>query len=144
MVEYSIQTNHLHLIVEGSDRTGVARGVAGLCIRIARGLNRLWCRRGAVFADRYHDVVLRNPRQVRNALLYVLQNARKHGTRFARTDPFSSGPSFRGWARLSPGNPDPRGPRARAPTAAARTWLLSRGWLRHGRLTWSGSPRAGR
>ncbi len=132
-----MQSNHVHMIVEGSDRVRIARGVQGLCVRIARGLNRLWSRRGTVFAHRYHDVVLRTPRQVRNALLYVLQNGRKHGSRFARTDPFSSGPWFRGWTRkvASPG-------RTR-PTATARTWLLTRGWERHGLLNWSESPRAG-
>ncbi len=146
VTEYSIQSNHVHLIVEGSDRDRIARGIQGLCVRIARGLNRLWRRRGSVFADRYHDVVLRTPRQVRHALLYVIQNGRKHGARFARADPFSSGPWFQGWveppARLSRSVDSwvrlafPRGV-----TAAARTWLQTRGWLRHGRLSWSEGPR---
>ena len=35
-------------------------------------------RRGSVFADRYHDRVLKTPREVRNALRYVLGNGRKH------------------------------------------------------------------
>ena len=56
-------------------------GMQGLAIRIARGLNRLWGRKGKVFADRYHDRVLRTPREVRNALAYVLNNARRHAVR---------------------------------------------------------------
>ncbi len=143
VTEYSVQSNHVHLLVEGSDRVRIARGLQGLCIRIARRLNKLWMRRGSVFADRYHDVVLRTPRQVRHALVYVLQNGRKHGARFARVDPYSSGPWFRGW-RHPPPRPTAGGAwQARDPTAAARTWLLTLGWRRHGRLAWSESPRAG-
>ncbi len=140
MVEYSIQTNHVHLIVEGADRDRIARWTGGLCVRMARGLNRVWRRRGSVFADRYHDVVLRTPRQVRNALRYVLQNARKHGVRFAHVDPLSSGRWFRGWLEPLPvraardvAGPDP-------PVARAHTWLLTHGWLRHGRLAFAELP----
>jgi len=50
-------------------------------IRVAKGLNKLWARRGKVFADHYHDRILRTPREVRNALCYVLHNAKKHGLR---------------------------------------------------------------
>ncbi len=141
VTEYSVQSNHVHLIVEGSDRVRIARGMQGLCIRIARRLNKLWGRRGSVFADRYHDVVLRTPRHVRNALLYVLQNGRKHGARFVRADPFSSGPWFQGWTRPVQPLRWRGGETARAPTATARTWLLTQGWLRHGRLQWTESPR---
>jgi hypothetical protein len=50
-----------------------------------------------VFADRFHDRELRTPRDVRNALVYVLQNLRKHGIAVAGPDPYSSGPEFDGW-----------------------------------------------
>jgi len=36
--------------------------------RIARAVNRVFCRRGAVLADRYHARVLRTPTEVRRAL----------------------------------------------------------------------------
>jgi hypothetical protein len=36
-VHFTIQSDHLHLIVEAPDKRGLARGVAGLEIRIARG-----------------------------------------------------------------------------------------------------------
>ncbi len=137
VVEYSVQSNHVHLIVEGSDRVRIARGMQGLCVRMARRLNRLWRRRGSVFADRYHDVVLRTPRHVRHALVYVLQNARKHGIRYAGADSRSSAPWFDGWARRLSRR---AGLPARPPTASARTWLLTRGWLRHGRLAWNERP----
>jgi REP element-mobilizing transposase RayT len=98
VVHHSIQTNHLHLIVEATDRAALTSGLRGLLVRIARALNRLWCRQGSVFADRFHEHELRSPREVRNALVYVLQNLRKHGIALAGPDPLSSGPEFDGWS----------------------------------------------
>ena len=87
--------------------------------------DRLWKRRGAVLADRYHSEPLESPRQVRNALVYVLQNARKHGCWVARVpDAYSSGPDFDGWLET--------GAVSERRLAAPRTWLLRLGWRRHG------------
>ncbi len=97
VVHHSIQTNHLHLIVEADDRSSLTAGMRGLLVRIARALNRLWKRSGTVFADRFHEHELRKPREVRNALVYVLQNLRKHGIALSGPDPLSSGPEFDGW-----------------------------------------------
>jgi REP element-mobilizing transposase RayT len=76
--QFSVQGNHVHLIVEAEDRRALSRGVQGLAIRIAKGLNRVMRRRGTVFADRYHAHVLRTPSELRRALSYVLENLRKH------------------------------------------------------------------
>jgi putative transposase len=99
LVHFSVQSNHMHLLVEGGCRSTLARGLQGLAVRMARALNRLWRRWGSVFADRYHGHVLRTPREVWNALRYVLCNARKHGawSSRTRTDPCSSGAWFDGW-----------------------------------------------
>src|SRR5690349_15420227 len=102
IVHYSIQTNHLHLLVEASGRESLALGVQGLLVRVARGLNRLWKRAGKIFVDRYHAHELRHPAEVRRALAYVLQNARKHGVPLTGVDACSSGPWFEGW-REAPG-----------------------------------------
>lgn len=136
VVEFSVMRNHLHLIVEASDRVALSRGMQGLKIRLARRLNRVWGRKGTVFADRYHARVLATPLEVRRALSYVLNNARRHayqhgGHRLARrwVDPYSSADTFPGfrerWARAGP--PD-------EVVRPARTWLLRRGWRRHGLL----------
>ena len=129
LVHYSVQKNHLHMIVEAKDRTALSKGLQGLFVRVARGLNRLWERKGSVFADRYHDVILKAPKQVRNALLYVIQNVRRHRPGDFGTDPFSTGPWFDGWREHRP--------RPKVPSVAARahTWLLRVGWRKHGLLS---------
>ena len=129
VVEFSILSNHLHAIVEASDQRALSRAMIGLTTRIARGLNRLWKRAGQVFDDRYHARILTSPRAVRSALIYVIQNARKHGAwRSLAPDVFSSAPWFDGWKGRVEKAADSR-PRV---LERARTWLLSIGWRRHG------------
>ncbi|ACG72200.1 conserved hypothetical protein [Anaeromyxobacter sp. K] len=135
VVHFSLQGNHLHLLVEAGGAGALSAGMQGLTIRLAKGLNGLMARRGRVFADRYHAHVLRTPAEVRNALAYVLLNHRSHraraGERAGRgsVDRYSSGACFDGW-RDAAG----RGEAARV-TAAARTWLLATGWRRRGLLS---------
>lgn len=130
IVQFSVQHDHVHLIVEAKDRVALARGAQGLSVRLARALNRMMNRKGAVFADRYHARVLRTPRQVRHAIAYVLCNARKHGVA-PRTrrwlDPCSSACAFDGWRDLEAAE-------GSAPVAAPRSWLLRVGWRRLGLL----------
>ena len=71
LVQFSVQSNHVHMLVEADGRASLSRGMQGLVVRMARALNRTWTRTGTVFADRYHAHVLRTPREVRHALAYV-------------------------------------------------------------------------
>lgn len=78
LVVYSVQRDHLHLIVEAKDRDALGRGMKALASRLARAVNRVLGRSGKVLRDRYHLQVLTNPRQVRNTISYALSNARRH------------------------------------------------------------------
>ena len=163
LVHFSVQSNHLHLIAEARDRLALAlaRGMQGLCIRVARAANGAIGRSGRLFADRYHARALKTPRQVRFALRYVLLNAKKHArapqgsagapvkrrTTASRAplagfvDACSSAPWFAGFARPSElvfGARSARWAWEQAsngdepPVAAPRTWLLRIGWKRAG------------
>jgi REP element-mobilizing transposase RayT len=94
VVHYSIQGSHLHLIVEAEGAPSLSKGMQGLCIRLARRLNKLCRRRGPVFVDRYHAHVLDSRSEVINAVRYVLDNYRHHvrGWEYAHAefDPCSS------------------------------------------------------
>jgi REP element-mobilizing transposase RayT len=136
LVHYSIQGNHVHMIVEADGPHELARGMKAIGSRLARAVNRIFRRSGPVLADRSHVHVLRTPREVRNALAYVLLNARRHaakaGRRMSRAfaiDPASSGRWFDGWTKpFIPGLP------SRAAVAAPRSWLLTTGWKTRGLL----------
>ena len=147
LVQFSLQGQHLHLVCEADDRRALARGMRGLLIRLARQLNRQLGRSGKVMRDRYHSRVLRTPTEVRNVLAYVLCDFRRHaaerGLRLERgwIDPFSSGPHFDGWRDLV--RPPEAYARAPACTAAPRSWLLARGWLKRGRISVATVPAGG-
>lgn len=124
IVHYSIQGNHLHLLVEAEDKDSLAKGMQGLAIRIAKTLNRLFNRNGQVWADRYHSHVLKARREVANALRYVLGNFARHARRWGEraatfADAFSS-VRFIGFVTDE------------APVAEPRTWLLRVGWVKPG------------
>ena len=145
LVEYSIQHNHLHLIVEAESQDALSRGMKSIASRFAKAVNRTFRRRGRVIAGRYHVQLLTSPRQVRNALRYVLLNVRKHFKQReghappVKIDAASSGSRFDGW------RPSPESFRARATqeevgVAKAASWLLSLGWRRHGLIDPSAVP----
>ena len=135
VLHFSVQDDHLHLIVEADDTRALGRGLRGLAIRVARAVNRVLGRRGAVWGDRYHARALTTPRAVRHALVYVLMNRRKHCGGEPGLDPCSSAVYFDGW--LQPIGTVPPA----APVVRARTWLAAMGWRRHGLLDIDERPR---
>ena len=136
LVHFSVQRDHVHLIVETENKSALSRGAQGLAVRIARALNRLMGRTGKVFADRYHARVLRTPRQTRNAIRYVLGNARKHGIALpARgVDPCSSAAAFDGWAGDIVTSSHELARAAADAVVHPSSWLLRIGWRRGGGL----------
>jgi REP element-mobilizing transposase RayT len=149
VVHFSVQGNHVHLLVEASDRAGLSAGLRSLAIRLALRLNRLLMRRGKVWVDRSHQHVLKTPRAVRNALVYVLGNHRKHDARSTlRIDPCSSAPYFDGFHDVARAPPTPAQCGASnqgaasdgAPISPPRTWLLASSWKRQGPLSSSEYP----
>jgi REP element-mobilizing transposase RayT len=137
IVHYSVQRDHLHLIVEAADARSLSRAMQGLSVRIAKALNRTLGRKGKVFTDRFHDRVLTSPKQVRHALAYVLCNARKHGVAPpvpGWTDPCSSARVFDGWSRAICSMGRAVDDMAIAATVTPRVWLLRIGWRRGGLL----------
>ena len=131
LIQFSVQADHLHLLVEGSDTRSLALGLRGLTIRLARAVNRALGRTGSVWNDRYHARALRTPREVRHGLVYVLMNFRKHLRHQPRgLDPCSSAPWFDGFRGAD--RPALVLTADAAPVAVSRTWLGTIGWRRHG------------
>ena len=132
IVEFSVQSNHLHLIVEADDNDALARGMKSFTVRANRLFNAAsGRRRDQVWAGRYHRADLTTPRQVRNALVYVLNNARRHRVITSRElviDAGSSAPWFQGWTMPRTVRDGPR------PTELPHTFLLARLWQKHGRI----------
>jgi len=111
VVHFSVQGNHLHLVVEASDRPSMTQGLRALLIRVAKRLNEVMGTHGGVYADRFHERVLRTPSEVRNAVRYVLRNHEHHYAATPAPDRFSSAV-------------------ATDVVSAPDSWLLRVGWTR--------------
>ncbi|MEA2753379.1 MAG: REP-associated tyrosine transposase [Myxococcales bacterium] len=126
IVHYSIQNDHLHMLVEADDALRLTNGMKSFAVRVAMLVNHrvMARRRGKVWGDSYHRRELTTPSEVRSCLVYVLNNHLKHGEwQVGLIDPCSSAPWFHGWMhRREPVPPEPdAGQRA-------WTWLLAKGW----------------
>jgi REP element-mobilizing transposase RayT len=139
LVHVSIQTSHLHVLVEATNRAAFERGMRSLTINAARAINRTLLGCGNVFEYRYHATHIKTERYARHALAYVLNNWRRHREDFengrmrtAKLDPYASGVSFDGWVGAPrfalPGGYVP------LPVAPAQTQLLRVGWRSFGRV----------
>ena len=127
VVHYSIQRDHLHLLIEAQDNVSIACGMKSVGARIGKLVNRLFDRAGKVLDGRYHLRPLRTPLEVRRALSYVLLNHRHHDARRRGPDPASSGRWFDGWCIATA----PRDLTDVREVAPPRTWLLRVGWRRY-------------
>ena len=127
IIQFNVMGNHIHLIVEADSNESLSRGMQGLCVRVAKALNRLMDRSGAVFSDHFHSRILKTPTELVNAIAYVLDN---HAHHF--------------------GSPDTRYSSASLPAerrdlvlAQPKTWLLRVGWRRARSVAPEPPPAAG-
>jgi putative transposase len=121
LVEFAVLGTHLHLVIEAETSDALSRGMQGLCVRLARSLNRLLQRRGSLFNDHYHSHLLKTPAEVAYALRYVLDNAEKH---------YGVGPGRRDLRSILVDCCTSSSPELRELLFLPRGWLLSIGWKR--------------
>ncbi len=150
VVHYSVQSNHVHLIVEAAGKQALGCGMKAVASRFARAVLRVFHLQGPVVHGRYAMRVLATQGEVRHALAYVLLNVRKHWFERsgkappARLDEASSGRWFDGWARA----PSPTSQRSvtddEPEVAIPRTYFLAAGWRRHGLIRPDEIPSAAR
>jgi putative transposase len=133
VVHWAVRDHLLLLLVEAKNRDQLRRGMQGLLIRSARGLNRAWRQPGKVWNDRYQDVVLRTPRAVRDALVLLFEGSDDFAGRRAGQVP-SSAPWFDGFAAPLRVIAEPE---LQPPVEPPRSRLLSRSWRALGRIAFA-------
>lgn len=86
IVHFSLQSNHVHLIIETENNSILSKGMRSLTVTFAKGIKK-----GKVQLERYHLHVLRSIAEAKNATRYVLFNKQKHekGT-YSKIDEYSS------------------------------------------------------
>ncbi|MFL5785644.1 MAG: transposase [Bacteriovoracaceae bacterium] len=91
IMHFSLQSNHVHLIVEAGNNELLTKGMRSLTVTMARGLKK-----GKVQLERFHLHVLRAPREIKNAIEYVCFNKQKHEkARYSVMDDYGSFPGTR-------------------------------------------------
>jgi len=182
IIHISIQSNHVHLIVEADHKLALSRGMQSFQISAAKQLNRALSvrsvrvaigrgrsagaadrranaeyreamanrRRGSVFPDRFHQEIIKTPKQARNTLAYVLNNWRKHREdrdglpATWKVDPFSTGVFFEGWKERADEVVYMPYRDTYQPMIVyfAKSWLLREGWRKHGLIGFNEVPSA--
>jgi REP-associated tyrosine transposase len=120
VVHFSVQGNHLHALVEADSVEELSRGMQGLGVSMAKRINVVSGRKGHAFDDRFFARSLRSPREVANAVQYVLRNHEVHARRMGCD---VSSPAPDAWSSAGCAAEPPL-------TSPARTWLLAVGWHR--------------
>jgi REP element-mobilizing transposase RayT len=96
LIAWSLQDNHIHLVVEGESTEEVARGRQGLGVSITKRLNKRWERvgQGSVFLDRHGKKPMKGFHHRRRGMGYVHGNAKRHGHVLPKGEPdrYSSAP----------------------------------------------------
>jgi REP element-mobilizing transposase RayT len=86
ILHFSLQSNHIHFILEATDNATLTRGMRSLAITFSKGVNK-----GRIQLERYHLHVLKTLRETKNAVHYVLFNEQKHsGVKKAYITSYSS------------------------------------------------------
>lgn len=86
IIHYSVQSNHIHFIIETNNKKTLETGMRSLTVTMAKGLAK-----GKVQLQRYHLHVLKSVMETKNAVRYVVFNEQKHsGKKMFSPDGYSS------------------------------------------------------
>jgi len=73
IIHFSLQHNHVHLIVVAATNSILTKGMRSLTITMSKIIGQ-----GRIQVQRYHLHVLKSRREAKNAIHYVLFNEKKH------------------------------------------------------------------
>lgn len=90
ILHYTLEYNHIHLLVEASNNQILHKGMQAFGITFAKWVNRLREGKGMVYKQRYHFHALKSLREKKNALNYIFSNGVKHKRTKNRIDPYNS------------------------------------------------------
>jgi len=137
VIHFSLQSNHLHMIVEAKNSDCLAAGMKSLSGRLGKAIRKTVGGSGAVFSGRFHMHLLKSPTEMKRALEYVLLNTSKHFKLIEHIDDFSSGYAFKEWRALIGRRFGDlieeqlkRLPHEPTELSEARSWLCRVGWMR--------------
>jgi REP element-mobilizing transposase RayT len=100
IIHYSLQDGHAHIIVEADNNEILSSGMQAFGISFAKNVRKHFFENikdkndatppSQVYKERYYIHILTTPREVKNAIAYVLRNSYRHGKTPNLADLFSS------------------------------------------------------
>lgn len=137
VLHFSIQRDHIHMTVESKNNEALSRGMKSIGCRFGKAVRKIAGGVGSVFKGRFHIHVLKSPREMKNALAYVLLNQSKHERLIPYIDKFSTARFFRDWKgllgrKIGPILEDYETKQRELPDylSPPRSWLAREGWRR--------------
>jgi REP element-mobilizing transposase RayT len=90
VIHYTLEFNHVHLLVECCDNKTLQLGMQALGISFSKAINKIKKLKGGVYKHRYHLRMIASSRELRNVLHYIFHNGIKHRRALSLIDPFNS------------------------------------------------------
>lgn len=90
IIHYTLEYNHIHLLVEASDKSVVHQGMQALGISLSKRINKIKGVTGSVYKHRYHLRKITSPRELKNVLHYIFNNGIHHSRTKSILDPYNS------------------------------------------------------
>ena len=79
VLNYTITSNHIHLLVEGNSQQSIASSMQLVAGRTAQEFNRCKNRKGAFWEDRYHATAVGTDQNLMQCLVYIDLNMVRAG-----------------------------------------------------------------
>lgn len=103
VIHYTLEYDHIHLLVEASDKHTLGKGMQSLGISFSKGINKIKKSAGIVFKNRYHSRKLQSLQEIKNVLHYILGNGIKHKESMSIVSPYNSLFALSSFDRIFPG-----------------------------------------
>lgn len=101
IIHYSLEYDHVHMLVEAEDNTTLGVGMQAFGVSLAKGINKIKKKAGEVYKHRYHFRKITSALELKRVMSYIFNNGVKHGTAQNVLNPFSSIRAERKWYLFS-------------------------------------------
>ena len=90
IVHFSLEYDHLHLLVEASNNIELSKGMQSFGVTIAKAINRRCKLKGGVYKHRYDFRKITSSSELKKVLSYIFNNGVKHKTSTSIVNPYNS------------------------------------------------------
>lgn len=90
VIHYTLEYNHVHLLVECASNYRLGRAMQAFGICFAKAINKAKLSKGTVYKHRYHLRKIRSAQDLKRVINYIFSNGIKHKRTKSIIDPYNS------------------------------------------------------